>query len=449
MTDAAHNNSGDAAARMLAPVPDAWEYWDGTPLPKAGALRWGYTTGACVTAALAASWCARTSPSFDSTGSISLLFGDGRVRTLPLSPPLPAFPGYCVIRKNAGDDPDCTHGMLVACRLRPLADAAPPDERDVLCQAGEADIWLHNVCGVGCVTLDGLDCARGHWAINPGVVRMLSANLTRLGLVRGSWAGDIAIPEGTALAAKTLNAGLGVLGGLSLLGTTGLVRPFSHDAYVASVCLALRCAAAQAETAVLCTGTRTRRAARDWCALPGHAELFGTLAEESFVSIADFLGDSLRAARRASLKRVLVCCMPGKLLKYAAGFDNTHAHKVTQAMGLLADISASLFPHRADLAGLIASQPSMRAALAFFSEKEQDLLFSRLAALALRNFALLCSASDASDASGVSYSSGAADGAGAPGADVPAFAILLTDTAGTVLHFFPDQHFCSGQKSRS
>lgn len=413
-------NSG----RILAPVPDAWEYWDGTPLPKSGALRWGYTTGACVTAALTASWLARKDKSFDCTGSVSLLFGDGKVRTLPLSPKLPQWPDFCVIRKNAGDDPDCTHGMLVACRLRPLETGEEPDARDVLCQAGETSIWLHSVCGVGLVTLDGLDCQRGHWAINPSVLRMLAANLSRAGLVRGSWIADIAIPDGEVLTGKTLNKTLGVQGGLSLLGTTGLVRPFSHDAYVASVCLALRCAAKMADGAVLCTGSRTRQAARNWCALPANAGLMGNLAEESFVSIADFLGDSLRAARQCALRRVLVCCMPGKLLKYAAGYDNTHAHKVTQALQLLLSTIADMFPERNDLARELADQPSMRAVLAFFTREEQTLLFTRLASLALKNFAALCSADDTC-------------------AGIPSFAILLTDFAGTPLHFFPDQTFCA------
>lgn len=433
---AEEQSSTQQDGRLLAPIPDAWEYWDGTPLPKSGALRWGYTSGACVTAALAASWLARKDPAFDTAGFVSLLFGDGQVRSLPLSPGLPQFPGYCVIRKNAGDDPDCTHGMLVACRLRPLEacetpDTGEPDAKDVLCQVGEARVWLHNVCGVGLVTLDGLDCQRGHWAINPGVVRMLAANLTRLGLNEGNWVGDIAIPQGEALAARTLNTTLGVMHGLSLLGTTGLVRPFSHDAYVASVRLALRCAAQLSDTAVLCTGTRTRQAASTWCEQPAQRALLGHLAGESFVAIADFLGESLRAARECALKKVLVCCMPGKLLKYAAGCDNTHAHKVTQALELLLDTIADIFPERSNLARELADQPSMRAVLAFFSAEEQTRLFTRLANLALKNFAALCSAETA------------CTGTRGPCADMPSFAILLTDFAGTPLHFFPDQAFCS------
>ena len=110
--------------RGLAPVPDAWEYWDGTPQPRTDLLRWGYTTGACVAGALVASWLsikdasARDSCPDQRSSSVSLLFGDGKVRSLPLGPAIAELPGFSVIRTIGGDDPDCTHGILIAARLR-------------------------------------------------------------------------------------------------------------------------------------------------------------------------------------------------------------------------------------------------------------------------------------------------------------------------------------------
>ena len=415
---------GETAAdghRVLAPVPDAWEYWDGTPLPRTDLLRWGYTTGACVAGALVASWLVMKEKAQATPPSVSLLFGDGKTRSLPLGPDIPSLPGFAVIRKNGGDDPDCTHGILIAARLRPARDNEAPDARDVPCPVGEATVYLHALCGIGLVTLDGLDCQKGHWAINPGVVRMIADNLARAGLAAGRWIADIAIPEGEALASRTLNRTLGVQGGLSLLGTTGLVRPFSHEAYVASVRLGLRCAAKLSSTAVLCTGTRTMAAARQWVQGSGRGAVPGNLPAECFVSIADFLGDSLRAACQCGIKRVIVCCMPGKLLKYAAGYDNTHAHKVAQAMELLLKTIASLFPERQNLESELASLPSMRAMLAIFSQDEQTRLLEHLAQASLKNFAALARAS------------------GNP----PALAILLTDFDGTPLRLFPDARFAA------
>ncbi len=415
--------------RGLAPVPDAWEYWDGTPQPRTDLLRWGYTTGACVAAALVASWLSMKDTSAQGSfpdqrfSSVSLLFGDGRVRSLPLGPEIAELPGFSVVRKNGGDDPDCTHGILIAAHLRPAKAKEAIDSRDVLCRVREAKVYLHALCGVGLVTLDGLDCQKGHWAINPGVVRMIEANLARAGLSEGTWIAEIAIPEGEALASRTLNKTLGVKGGLSLLGTTGLVRPFSHEAYIASVRLALRCAARLANTAFLCTGTRTMAAARQWAANSCLKEVPTDLPAECFVSIADFLGDSLREACQCRMERVIVCCMPGKLLKYAAGYDNTHAHKVAQALELLLKAIVDLFPERRNLERELADLPSMRAMLPFFSREEQTRLFASLAQTSLQNFTALVT--------------------GKGTQKLPAFAILLTDFNGIPIHFFPDTRFSS------
>ncbi len=421
----------ESECKGLAPIPAAWEYWDGTPLPKSALLRWGYTTGACVAAALTASWLARANPAAVPPERVDILFGDDVIRSLPMSPGLPHYPGFAVIRKNAGDDPDCTHGLLVACRLRPQSTDEEADPRDVFVHAGNATIRLHALCGVGLVTLEGLDCQKGHWAINPGVLRMIRANLARSGLQDGSWVGDIAIPGGETVSSRTLNKTLGVTGGLSLLGTTGLVHPFSHNAYTASVRLALRCAAQYADTVCLCTGQRTQAAARQWAALPEQTALFGVLPAESFISIADFLGDSLRAAAESGVQRVIVCCMPGKLLKYAAGCDNTHARKVAQALELLPEAMLSIFPDRPGLKSELATQPSMRAALTFFTEEEQHRLFTWLAGKALCQFRSLCP-----------------EKAG-KGNVRPSFAILLSDFTGKALRFFPDRTFAVRKRAQA
>ena len=141
------------------------------------------------------------------------------------------------------------------------------------------------------------------------------------------------------------------------------------------------------------------------------------------MSIADFLGDSLREACQCRMERVIVCCMPGKLLKYAAGYDNTHAHKVAQALELLLKAIVDLFPERRNLERELADLPSMRAMLPFFSREEQTRLFASLAQTSLQNFTALVT--------------------GKGTQKLPAFAILLTDFNGIPIHFFPDTRFSS------
>ncbi len=408
------------AETALAPVPDAWPYWDGTPLPPSDRLRWGFTTGACACGCLAASWLALRGRT-DQRG-VALRFGDGVTRTLPLGPELADWPGWMVIRKNAGDDPDCTHGLLVAGRVSPWPEDAPADERDLVITVADARVRIHCVTGVGLAGRAGLDCQRGRWAVNPGVTAMLADNLLALGLREGAWTAAIAIPGGEALAARTLNASLGVTGGLSLLGTTGLVRPFSHEAYMATVRVCLRAAASEGDTCVLCTGRRTLRAARDWFAAPGHGGGRGPLPESAFVSMADFAGESLRAAAGLGLRHVVVCCMPGKLLKYAAGRDNTHAHREAQDMDLLGDVCAALFPDNPGLAGEARACPGMRAAMELFSPAQTDMVLERLAGRALEQFLRLCRRPATTGRN-----------------TMPSFALLLADFAGRAVRRYADE----------
>ncbi len=411
--------------RTLAPVPAAWPRWDGSPLPPSGALRWGFTTGACACACLTASWLALRGEG--SPDHVDLRFGDGATRRLPLEPALPDWPGFTVVRKNAGDDPDCTHGLLVAGRIRPAAATDAPDGRALTVMVEEASVRLHCPVGVGLATRAGLDCAPGRWAVNPGVTHMLAENLNRSGLHDGSWVAEIVIPDGAALAARTLNRSLGVVGGLSLLGTTGLVRPFSHDAYIATVRVCLRAAAAAGDVCVLCTGSRTLRAAREWFAGPGRGHL-GPVPDEAFVSIADFIGPALRCAAGLGIRRRVVCCMPGKLLKYAAGHDNTHAHREAQDMNLLGDVCAAVLPGEPDLAARARACPSMRAAMDLLDEDRARPVLDRLAALALGRFLRLCPSPDNSG-----------------GNAVPAFALLLSDFSGRAVRCYADDDAPPGE----
>lgn len=251
-----------------------------------------------------------------------ILFPDGKRRMLSLKE---RSAGFASIIKDGGDDPDCTHGAEIYARIR-HAQPHEAAEQDYLLEAGNALILLRAVEGIGLCTRPGLDCDKGRWAINAGPRRMMVDNFMALGLASGCFLAEIGVKNGELLAQKTLNARLGVLGGISILGTTGIVRPFSHEAYLETIRICMRSTRLLGfDDIVLCTGGRTESTARKQ--LPG-------IPETSFVCMGDFIGESLRSALEQNMKRVTIACMPGKLCKYAAGFDNTHAHKVDQDMNL-------------------------------------------------------------------------------------------------------------------
>ena len=340
-------------------------------------LRWGYSTGACAAAVAVAAWQRLREGTIPAR--VSLRFPDGQVRQLPLLAPPP--PWLAAIRKNGGDDPDCTHGATVCARLRA---ASPEDARpeDYLLPVAAATLILRGGTGVGLCTRPGLDCLPGHWAINSGPRRMIADNLQEAGMHEGCWLLEISMPEGEELAAHTLNPRLGITGGLSILGTTGLVRPYSHEAYVATIRL---CVAGHARnngsSMVFCTGGRTLRGAQTH--LP-------QLPASAFTCIGDFIADSLHEACRHGMREVVVACMAGKLCKYAAGFRNTHAHKGQQDMALLRAETHRLLPENAALHSALEQTASVREALLLLPEAARPVLLHRLARMALERLAAHC-----------------------------------------------------------
>ena len=285
-------------------------------------LRWGYSTGACAAAAAKAAWIRLTRGG--APQSIWVHFLDGRERELPL---LQSDEKHmAVIRKNGGDDPDCTHGATLYADIRACLSGEIRAE-DYVLQIGNGTLILRGAEGIGLCNRRGLDCELGRWAINTGPRNMISENLRRAGFSSGCWLLEIGVENGEELAKHTLNSHLGIMGGISLLGTTGLVRPYSHEAYIHTVRICVKSHfLSGGSTMVFCTGGRTKSGAE--IHLP-------QLPATAFVSIGDFIAESLAAACRYGMREIAVACMPGKLCKYAAGFENTHAHKVSQDMDLL------------------------------------------------------------------------------------------------------------------
>jgi cobalt-precorrin-5B (C1)-methyltransferase len=206
--------------------------------------------------------------------------------------------------KDAGDDPDVTHGAEVIATV---------------CRVAEPGVHVLGGSGVGTITQPGLELPPGSPAINPVPRRMI---IEGVAVVLGTETPEpgvevtISIPGGESLAKKTLNARIGIVGGLSILGTTGVVRPMSTASWRASVVQAIDVAAANSLThVVLTTGGRSERFAR---------RVYPDLPEMAFVQMGIFTGDGLKRSVERGVRTVTLCGMIGKLAKLAAGQMQTH-----------------------------------------------------------------------------------------------------------------------------
>jgi len=265
-------------------------------------LRRGWTTGACATAATRA--------------ALLGLWGQGKPDEVQITLPkgeTPVFevahwdegPGWCEagIIKDAGDDPDVTHGALVIARVS-------PSDSGVRFKAG---------VGVGQVTMPGLPIPPGEPAINPvprqmmkGVVHDLAQELGQVPDV----VIEISIPNGAELARQTWNPRLGVKGGLSILGTTGIVRPFSCAAWIASIHRGIDVACAQGLPHVAgCTGATSEKTVQALYDLPDHAML----------DMGDFAGGLLKYLAKHPVPRITIGGGIGKMTKLAQGARDLHS----------------------------------------------------------------------------------------------------------------------------
>ena len=269
-----------------------------------GVLRRGWTTGACATAATRAAYTALLTGRFPDPVSITLPKGQQPAFALAREA-LEADSALAGIVKDAGDDPDVTHGALVLAKVRRGTPGS-----GVRFQAGE---------GVGTVTKAGLPLEVGEPAINPAPRAMIEATVAETAATHGD-GGDleveISIPGGAALAAKTWNPRLGIEGGLSILGTTGVVVPYSCSAWIHSIHRGIDVARANGlETVAGCTGSTSEKAVQALYGLPDLAML----------DMGDFAGGLLKYLRRHPLPRLIIGGGFGKLAKLAAGHLDLHS----------------------------------------------------------------------------------------------------------------------------
>ena len=293
----------------------------------ASKLRNGYTTGAC--AAAAARAAVRALVTGRPVEQVTIGLPIGRSATFRISRcECGEVAATCGTIKDAGDDPDVTHGAEI---LATAEFTATPG------------VQLAGGPGVGIVTRPGLAVPVGQPAINPAPRRMIiqavQDELAALACgVEKPAAGErgvritISVPNGEALAAQTLNPRLGIVGGISILGTTGIVRPFSASAYRATIHVALRVASRNGiRRVVLSTGARSEAYAR---------RIYPQWPELSFVEIGDHVGYALTQAVRLGFRQIVLAGMIGKLSKVAQGRWQTHADRGGVDIGFLADLAA-------------------------------------------------------------------------------------------------------------
>ncbi|MHB1418423.1 MAG: cobalt-precorrin-5B (C(1))-methyltransferase CbiD [Bacillota bacterium] len=263
-----------------------------------GKGRRGYTTGICAAAAAKAATLILFSGIKVAEVRVHTLTGEEVI--LPIAEHhQEQGAASCAVIKDAGDDPDITHGMTIWARVVPTG-------MGVTILGGE---------GVGVVTKPGLAVNVGQPAINPGPCRIIR---NEVGEVLPEGRGveiTVSIPGGEQAALRTLNPRLGIIGGLSVLGTTGIVEPMSEDAFKRSLVPQIDLARAQGyEMLVLTPGRIGAKTAESW-GLPGDAVLM----------MSNFVGYILDACSHRGIKKVLLLGHHGKLVKVAAGIFNTHS----------------------------------------------------------------------------------------------------------------------------
>jgi len=265
-------------------------------------LRRGWTTGACATAAVKAALSALWGGAVPCEVTITLPKGETPTFTLALRRAGTGWAEAGII-KDAGDDPDVTHGCLIVARVAESSGGV------VFC-AGE---------GVGTVTRPGLPIAPGEPAINPVPRAMMRAVVAEQAASFGRSANveiTLSIPGGEEIAKHTWNPRLGIVGGLSILGTTGIVRPFSCAAWIASIHRGIDVARAAGLAHVAgCTGATSERVVQQLYGLPDHAML----------DMGDFAGGVLKYLRTHPVARLTLGGGIGKMCKLAQGAMDLHS----------------------------------------------------------------------------------------------------------------------------
>jgi cobalt-precorrin-5B (C1)-methyltransferase len=273
-------------------------------------MRTGYTTGTTAAAAAKAATLALLSGVWPDEVTVSLPTGETTSMT-PVERRLDADGAYCCVVKDGGDDPDVTHGALICALVR---------------RAPAPGIAIEGGLGVGRVTLPGLGLPVGEAAINPVPRKQIRANVAEAialahpdgqdALAREGLKVVVSVPDGERIAQRTLNPRLGILGGISILGTSGKVHPYSTAAWRSAVVQAVKLATYHSlERVVLATGARSEQYAM---------RLFPELPEVAFVEVSIFTGAALRTCAAHGVREAALVAMISRVVKTAQGRMVTH-----------------------------------------------------------------------------------------------------------------------------
>ncbi len=271
-------------------------------LPEFYPLHSGLTTGTCATAAAIAATVQMTTG--ETPSSVPVVLPDGETIDVDVT----YSDGYAAVFKQAGDDPDVTNGIEIR------AHVESSDHFEIL--GGE---------GVGRFTVPGFDFPPGEAAINKAPRQMMRDN------IRENVRITISVPEGAEIARRTFNPRLGIEGGISIIGVSGIVKPFSEEAFVASIRKCMQVAKASgSDRVVINSGGKSERFVK---------AQYTDLPQQAFVEYGNYIGDTLAIANKLDIKNVTMGVMLGKAVKLAAGNLDTHSRHTTMdkdfVMGML------------------------------------------------------------------------------------------------------------------
>ncbi|MBP3274034.1 MAG: cobalamin biosynthesis protein CbiD [Butyrivibrio sp.] len=307
-------------------------------------LRCGYTTGSCAAAASKAAL-------------IMLLDGRDITNVKIITPKGPEYVAEiedikrdeegrsvsCAVTKDGGDDPDATSGMKIyaTVTVEPLGESVGTVLFD---SPADTIVEIDGGYGIGRVTRPGLDQPIGNAAINSVPRKMIEESILEVLRDRGITGRQVKViisaPEGESVAQKTFNPKLGITGGISILGTTGIVEPMSDEAILATIRTEISIRKAEGRKVLLMA--------------PGNYGLkflsdnYG-ITEDDAVTCSNFVYDSLKYAQEACFNEVLFVGHLGKLIKVAGGIKNTHSAFGDRRMEILSDITKALLPEGADV----------------------------------------------------------------------------------------------------
>lgn len=267
-------------------------------------MKEGFTTGTCATAAAKGALMALMTG--EQPREIQVHLPVGRVIDIPVyCCSFEADHARCSVIKDAGDDPDVTHGAEIGCEIQLTTG------EEIIFRRGE---------GVGLVTLAGLEIGVGEPAINPVPRKMIRDALTKLRHDYDLEAGIIVtvfVTDGKRIAKKTLNERVGIVEGISILGTTGIVKPYSSASYIASIVQGVDVAIAnKVDELVLNSGARSEKYLR---------VLFPEFPEQAFIHYGNWIGDTLKKIAAVPIRKVSIGIMLGKAVKLAEGRTDTHS----------------------------------------------------------------------------------------------------------------------------